>query len=360
MKWFKRGAIFVAMCFGLLVVIALVARAQVTHSWPEGAVAVEVPPSAWPVDPTGAAKLQALRKAAKSLGKLKLLSEYTTPSGRSITDAEGPLPAGPPPGGWPSHPEIDRLFDAVAALRGLDVPPVRPDADFDLLPLMNSARLRQLRAMEHFLAGRHTEAGQDLATLIRFGQVIQHGGGGLVPPVIGLAIEDAGLRRFEQMREAAPQAVGLREAVRPVLVGASWPSVVARGYAQDCTMTELLFRDLGKLSYTELMASSRDADWETAISDSSDDSAPGWVYDWEKTAALANQRCNAVVAVLLSHPRTWPEFEKLSADGLTRLGAYFDNPVGRILLDIAIPVIRPYAEREDAVRARALEILKSL
>ena len=350
MKWFKRAALVLAGCAVLLGVTAVTTRSLVDGVWPQGPVTFQVPPAPWPQDPGGPAKLEALRGALEGLKSRAWLRTYV--------GAE--LPADPPAGGWPRHPEVDTRIDAFAAAGGLGLPAPRLDTSppqgrlfFDL---MDAERLRRVRALEHFRAGRHVEAGRDLATCVRFAHVLQHAGGGLLPMATGLAVETAALRWFEQMRQAAPEAPALAEALRPVLAKASWPSAVAGALAGECAAAEDLFRRMGALSFTDLMAATGDQVPHGGALPSS------WLFSWEKTRDLSNQRCNLALTDIARAPgaRTWPEFESLAPDGLTRLGGYLDNPVGRLLLDIIALSWRGLVEREDEVRALRARLLKSM
>ncbi len=344
MRWLKAAAFL-----GVLGVALLGLRATVTHLWPEGPVTVRVPPSAWPTDQTGVARLEALRRAVEPLRGLEWLRPYTE---------QGTLPPTPPPGGWPRHPELNAPLDALAAVGGLDLPPPKLEVNDPpeilepgLRDVMRAGRLRRVRALEHFRAGRYAEAGEDLGTCLRLAHVLQHAGGGLTFVMAGVALEERTLGWFEQMRRLAPEGQ-LGRALRPLLARASWPSVVARGLALECLAAERLLLEPGTLAYDGLT----DAEKRTAQR-----VPPSWLFSRKKTRALGNQRCNALIATMLSAPasRTWPEFETL-APKLTRPGAYLDNPTGRVLLDVVTHShTRKYAEREDAVRAHGRRILAS-
>lgn len=131
----------------------------------------------------------------------------------------------------------------MAALSGIELPAPKLTDDHDWRPLMDAAR--RVRAVEHFLAERYSDADADLATSVQVAQLRQLAGGGLLSPMVGLTLEEAALKLLEQMRGAVPHAAAFGSAVLPLSSRATWPSVIARGVAQDCVMLGQHFMDLG-------------------------------------------------------------------------------------------------------------------
>lgn len=342
----RRLLIVALVLVAVLVALVFLARQQVVGDWPEGEVpAVEVPPSPFPAAPESVAALQRAVEAGEAMGD-------PDPDGLLAKDA---LPDAPPAAGWPRHPEAEAAFDALAALEGFALPdPDLREKGFGFLALSRVCKLRVLRAVERFLADDGEGAARDLAAVIHVGHRVQHGGGALVGAVVGLAIEDMALAAAAEMmasereaRRALPAALAA-----PLDAGLALPSATIRGLAGEGAMQDRLFEDFGKMSAGQLLSMSGDSA-EIPEPDGGM-GAPRWLYDPDRTRALARHRLHGLVEAARQPPteRRLPAYESVWRREWTAVGQYVDNPVGRILLEIATPAFDRYLTKEDALRQR--------
>ncbi len=317
-----------------MVVGVLGLRWSAGRVWPTTRVAVRVPPSPFPPDARAEDVLEGLREAMKDRERPTELTSWLARGAH-----------GEPPGGWPDVSSVDAPWSAVAGLTGIDLaaPPLdAPAANF--MAFLDAATLQLVDAVHLHREGRPADAAARLAQVFRVAHLLQMGGGGLLLPAVGGAIEENALGVVGALRGPEIDA-----AVRPALeTAARLPSGAARGVATECVSLDDLFRRFGEMTMDELMAR---ADGSSAAPGGFP--VPGFVYDADKSRALVAARCNAVLEAAARPPmeREWPAFESLSPSGLGRIGAMLDNPVGRILIDVAQPSYRAFVEREDALRA---------
>lgn len=363
-RWVRRAAVG----FGVLLVGAVIYTAidwyRAAQIWPDAMPALDPPPPVLPPDPTAEAKLEAL--AAEREGLTAQADRR-----RDLVSAEG-APALPPEG-WPEpSASATAALDAVLALSGVYFEPKRIDVEPpNMLPVMEAADARGVRALRRFVEGDGAGAWADVESLVWLGQLLQHGGANLLATMIGAAIEQKALHLGHRLLDAGgwhTRAAGVAEALDAA--AARPPPMVAALYG-ECLGIDMLYRDMGDSSYEELMAMAEleappeaAAPGERASEDEDpDEEAAGgtWLYDADATRAMHRVHCLGLIEAAKQprQAREVPAFPELYA-GWWRVGQMLDNPVGRILLTIASPVWDRYLGRMDELAARRVRLRLAL
>ncbi|MEZ4436341.1 MAG: hypothetical protein R3F65_28410 [bacterium] len=352
---------------GVLLVLGLIYAGfdwyRAAQIWPDELPTLEPPAPVLPPDPSGEARLAALAAEREGL----------TPQAerrRALVDAEGAPVV--PAEGWPapSLPATAAL-DAVLALSGVYFEPKRIDADTpNLIPVMEAADARGVRALRRFVEGDVTGAWGDVRSLVWLGQLLEHGGANLLVTMIGAAIEQKAFHLGHRLLAAGgwdPAAAGVARALDEA--GAR-PSPIVAALTGECLGMDMLFRDMGDSSYEELMAMSelrhpppppQAAGQDEEAGEEEDDAGGTWLYDADATRAMHRVHCLALIAAAQQprSSRSLPVMPELYG-GWWNVGQMLDNPVGRILLSISSPVWDRYLGRMDELAARRLRLRLAL
>lgn len=326
---------------GLGLGAAFLAARQAARSWPslEDTTPVAVPESVLPEDPEAATALAGAITAGATL------KAHRTQL-RALLGAEGP----PALVDLPTVPEADAALEVLASVSGLRVAPVPLDGTPpDLAALVYLAEYGLAKGWQ--AAGEGDAAG----ALRRFGQVsragllLQHSGGNLVAVMAGVAVESWFLQELGELARARPDlpAAETGGLARSLAAAGSLPPAVASGLAGECLGQETLLANMPETVREDLAGAGPVPPFPGVLR---------LLYDPRRTVAASRTRCQALVAAARQPPlqRTWPAPEPLWRTGFHPV-QYVDNPVGRILLDIATPALSEMVTREDDLRsARAL------
>ena len=334
---------------------------EVRKVWPAlDTPAVEPDPGPFIADGKGMAALEALVEVASELDRSGLKEAI------KAGDTSAPLQVGPEE----TRQAVEEALDALLACDGLDIPPSdiqkrgRDGQELDLRHLRTAARLRLLRAEQRAAEGHDTAAAEDLTGVLRLGVLLQHSGGYIVSVVMGLAIQNDTLDVLERIldqRSLSPEAASVLAAGFEITDGL--PSGVARGLVGECGYQERLLHGFASCSTEEL--------FDDTVFDGPGCGEPGekqgggsWLFDVERTRAMLWQRCaeqyDAAREPVGSRDLS-PRAVLLPRE-LDQPGVFFDNPVGRLLIDMTIPLenilFEDWLVREDEVRGR-LEQMRS-
>lgn len=328
----------IALVVGLLVLAlgawVLVDWMNAKTIWPAEMSALEMPAPVFPADEAAPAAIEAAMAAVEGFDREAIAAHL---------DADGPLTT--PADGWPVVPDdAAARYDAFVATTGWSAPLTRPDREMpDYFGLMTLNDVRLMRAMVRFVEGDRGGAWDDLLSAHTFAQRVQHAGGSLIMPMLGVALEAETMhlaRRFLAADGWTPEA----RALGPALAAAAGrPSPLVAGLTAEALGFDALYAELGNASLEELMQT-------TEGGPPPETSGGGTVfYDADKTRALHRQYFAQLIAAAgqPAGERTPPAFPALWSDEWTALGQLVDNPVGRILLSIGIPAFTKYIERYD-------------
>ncbi len=347
----KRLKIFLGVgCAVLLLSLAaiFVSARKAAVIWPTDEKPIAVAPVA--EDPEARARFEELAKAAEAAGDLsqplfQILQEDALPP---VIDTSA----------WPRPAALMAALDALPVRPGLGLKPLAdiaaPQPSF--LSLMRAAKYQHLRAIRLVGEGKAEEAGRALAHLQAIGRSLAHADHGLLAPMVGIAIEEGVLGLSEKLlkrfgAEAAPVKAALN------LDGPS-ESYVVLGLKSESRLSEGTIDLLGTKTATQLFA----------VTDSELDASRGdpgplarWLFDPGKCKQWSRRHFRQLIEQAekpagerqpVAYARLWQR------DGL-HLGQHFDNPIGRILLDVAAPGFGKYSEKEDeldALRARVAKM----
>ena len=243
----------------------------------------------------------------------------------------------------PVHPSADHALDRFLETSGMQQPiPDLTSGAIDYAPALRLAELRSARAVWRWLSNNPAGAWRDLADVLEFSQRIQHGAGSLLGAAIGLAIERNALGLAENLLTvgAAAWGPGMDKLALSVERAMRRPPALQAAMVAECISADKAYIAMG----------SRDA---TGFERTGGDVAGSpWQYDPEKTRAFARNQCYAWLKVARRSPprRVWPSSPSVF-EGAPTVGRYLDNPVGRILLDIAGVHWRRFIEDSDRLQA---------
>lgn len=318
--------------------------------WPESIVAIEMPPPMFPPDAEADPALQAL---------LETVASFEGEPLDLLLDAEGPPET--PAEGWPVVPEETAArFDAFLATTGWTVEPTAPDAPGpDYFGLLTVNDIRLMRSMVRFVEGDRGGAWEDLVTAHTYAQRVQHAGGNLLLPMVGLAIEGETMHIAERLLAADGWAPEAKAFGASLSAAAGRRSPLVAGLTGEALGFDGLYARMGEASLEELMQTTEGGPPASL-------SGGGTIFfDAEKTRALHHQYFSELIAAAAAPraERVEPSMPELWSDKWYEVGQFVDNPVGRILLSIGAPAFNKYIERYDrydAQRARlAIRLAKS-
>ena len=197
----------------------------------------------------------------------------------------------------------------------------------------------------------------------RLGLLLEKGGGNLLSAMVGLAIGDEALDELVELVtwEVPPSPAMLATIAAEIEASSGLPSGLQHSILGECRGAEGLFDELRWYSREELFATAdptaMGAPEGSERSGSGDCCFP--FYDADRTIRLARHRCQLVAALaqVPGSQRQVPEFEALAATGPSELGAWLDNPIGRILLDLGTASYEGFLAKEDALRSRRAVVL---
>ncbi len=265
-------------------------------------------------------------------------------------------PAGPPAdrdrGLWHRDVAAHALLEQAVARPGLTIPyPENYLDDFpNLLPYQNLARSRCLRGWDRALDGDLEGGVEEMLFPMGLGQRFLDCETALLPAMVGIAIQGIALDELTELMdtEAAETPEALAHAAGALLSLSESPPALSRALAWECATAEEVFRgDLAALAgYGAGGIGGSPPAQEFLFS---------LGYDADTTIAWHRSRCRQqVVQGALPWPRReevdfeplWPGGDRPSA------GQLLHDPVGRIMIEIAMPDYGSFVEREDRLRAR--------
>ena len=243
----------------------------------------------------------------------------------------------------PRNPAVDNALDDFLGTSGVQLPiPSIADPGPDYTYAIGLYELRAGRAIWRWLSGNTRGAWQDMAAVIELGQRIQHGAGSMLVAAIGLAIERRALGLIENVLTSGTEAWGPGMGAVAVAVerGMKRPPAVEAAIVAECIFLEDAYRTLGHSG----QRSAERLDGEPVDS--------SYQFDLVKTRAFARAQCYRWLkaARLPPHQRNWPAAIHLFRDAPT-VGRYFDNPVGRVLIELTNVPWQRFIEDSDHVRA---------
>jgi hypothetical protein len=320
--------------------------------WPAELAPEVVPEPPLPVDPDARVRLDRLMERVPDDLDSGDLGEALQVDG----PAELPLPDGLGP--------AFEAMDAVVECSGLqmeswgftgEVPPV-----IDLLAI---SRARLLRAWRYAEADRPDEAAAEMLRTARLGLLLEKGGGNLLSAMVGVAIGAEAIGELvELVAWDSPPSVAMLATIAAEIEAASGlPSGLEHSILGECRGAESLYDDLRWSSREGLFAMADPVTMGAPVGAqrSGDGDCCFPFYDADRTIRLARHRCQLVAALtqLPGSQRRVPRFEPLAATGPSDLGAWLDNPVGRILLDVGTASYEGFMAKEDALRSRRAVVL---
>jgi hypothetical protein len=349
---FLLGGGLVALVLVGLGVWAGFAVTRASAVWPAELAPEVVPEAPLPVDPDARVRLDRLMELVpEDLDNADLghALEAIGPPDHRLPDGVGPAL---------------EAMDAVVECSGLqmesfgftgEVPPV--------LDLMAIARARLVRSWRYVEADRPDEAAAEMLRAARLGLLLEKGGGNLLSAVVGTAIVDESLNELVELVawEVPPSLAMLATIAAEIEASSGLPSGLQHSILGECRGAEGLYDEMRWYSREELFATADPLAVGTPEGPerSGDGDCCFPFYDADRTIRLARHRCQLVAAMaqMPGSQRRVPEFEALSASGPTQLGAWLDNPIGRILLDVSTISYEGFMAKEDALRSRRAVVL---
>jgi hypothetical protein len=226
------------------------------------------------------------------------------------------------------------------------------------LDIMAVSRSRLINAWRYAEQDRSDEALAEMMRTARLGLLLEHGGGSLLSSMVGLAIGDEALTQMLVLVswESPPGPAMLTALAQELEAASALPSGLEASVLGECRGAEALYDEMRWWSHEQLFATTD----MTAPQPPPIEVVPGgreccWpVYDADRTIAMARRRCRvaAGMANVPGSQRTAPRHRSLTAESLLSPGAYLDNPIGRILLDVSTPGYASFFDREDQLRSR--------
>jgi len=238
---------------------------------------------------------------------------------------------------------VDNALDDLLGTTGLQLPiPSLTSPGPDYTYAMVLYDLRAGRAVWRWLSGNTRGAWQDLASVIQLGQRIQHGAGSMLVAGIGSAIEQRALELVEKLlsSKTSTWGPGLGAVALSVERAMKRPPAIEAAIVAECIFLEQSYDALG----TGGQRPSERLEGEPVNA--------SYQFDVAKTRAFARSQCFRWLAAArqLPHKRKWPTTIHLFRDAPT-VGRYFDNPVGRVLIEMTVVPWRRFVEESDHLRA---------
>ena len=244
---------------------------------------------------------------------------------------------------WQENAAALDAFDHLVERQALSVPtPVAvDDPGPDLRPLNQLAQASALRGWE--LASVDAAlAVEAMLEPARWGATLKDAEGDLVSFAMGATLMNGSFDQVEVLIGLRGDEATLRAAYEGLMALPVRRSA-ARAVAFECAWVESVWDDEQALLETGYPSWSR-----------------GLVYDGDTTLAWHRQRCRALVE---QYARPWRDREEVvlparwSGAGPVR---FLHNPVGRILMDVAVADYGRIVEREDLAFARHAGLLATL
>ncbi len=342
------GSLAVLTLGGVGLWVGLAARSA-AEIWPAGIPPLQPPEPALPEDPAARAQLDRL---------LELV-----PDGIDSDELREALEQrGPPPAELVLSKELDEalpIMDALVERSGLRLEPLRLDQEGPrLIEAVHLSRHRLARAWRYAEQGRSDEALAEMMRTARLGLLLEHAGGNLLAPMVGLAISEMALGEIVELVawEPPPSPAILAALAAELEAARRLPTAMDSAIVSECTGGELLFDEMRWWSREQVWATSSFGDpSEPAVA--AEQGGPECcflIYDADRTIQMLRQRCLRVAAAVgqPGSQREVPAFEPLRDTARFDPGSLVDNPVGRILLDISMPDYGGFMARDDAVRSR--------
>jgi len=337
--------------FLLLILVAWAAwsTVQVSAIWPEDVAPLVAPEPALPVDPDARVRLDEMIARVPDTLDNSALGDALSTTGPPSDDLL--LPDGLDP----AITAMDTLLESSGLQMESwgfndEIPPF-----LDVLAL---ARARLVRSWRYTQVERSDEALAEMLRVARLGLMLEHGGGNLLSAMVGQAISDEALSEIVELvtwvqpPSDAMLAVLAAELEAAVLL----PSGLEGAILGECRGAEGLLEDLRHQSYSELFATVEPGGLAESDAPSG---MPGReccfpFYDADRTIMLARQRCHTLAASSLQpgSQRQVPDWEPLQSASWLEPGTKLDNPVGRIMLDLATPSYAGFFDKVDRLRSR--------
>jgi hypothetical protein len=242
----------------------------------------------------------------------------------------------------PVNPSADHGLDRFLETSGMQRPiPDLTSGAPDFGAALRLAELRSARAVWRWLSNNPAGAWRDLADVVEFAQRIQHGAGSLLGAATGLAIERNAIGLAENLVTvgAAVWGPGMDKLALSVERAMRRPPALQAAMVAECISADKAYIAMGSRDTSAFERTGGDV------------GGSPWQYDPEKTRAFARAECYAWLreARRPPHRRAWPSSPSVF-EGAPTVGRYLDNPVGRILLDIAGVPWRRFIEDSDRLR----------
>ncbi len=327
----------------VLLLVALFSSAwKASKIWPEGQKPIKVEQA--PGDPAAYALFEAAAKAGEGIDK-------TTLDANKLLEAEA-LPQVLPTEGWADNAKALEALAAMKPVPGLGLAPTKLTGKgprfFGLVALSTAQQERVLQLVSQNQVDR---AAGELAHLHALGRALILADAGMLGVLVGSQVELDTLNLVERLlRRGGPAAVAIRSAFPLTAVQDPKPIAFVRGLASEARILEDMIRDMAARPAMELFD---DASLEGQGEPSEGIKAPKWMFDAEASVQLVRKRTRAMIdaAEQPAASRRWPKFEPLwKREGLS-LGKYLNNPIGRILLDVAQTSFEDYIRGSDALQA---------
>lgn len=321
----RRLGVGAVVLLTLAVVGVVAARQRARRDWPTAAIA---PVTVSPAVVTDAEAWPAVQVA---------MTAFPTATGRLLVSLRDSRDLGALDEALASTGPALLRFEQALARGGLAVP--RPadigEAEPPMQNLMHLASAWVLRARVRAARGDVASALRDLAALERFATGAMHTDNGMLVQTIALVIERRLLEELPNVvtsaagvdpTAAAPMEQALLEAQRR---GTTLPAVIAG----ECRFFEAMFRRVGTQPTPRMLA--------TAAAEGL--SVPrrvipvSWVFDADTTIAAHRHHCHALLRAARGVPgrRALPPRRRYLHEGA--VGEWFDNRVGRELLEVTLP-----------------------
>jgi len=345
----------VALAFLLILTVwAGWSIARVSTIWPEDVAALVAPEPALPVDPAARVRLDEMIARVPDTLDNSALGDALRTTGPPSDDLLLPDGLGP------AIAAMDTLLESSGLQmesRGFndEIPPF-----LDVLAL---SRARLVRSWRYTQVERSDEAMAEMLRVARLGLMLEHGGGDLLGAMVGQAISDEAISEIVELVTwvQPPSDAMLAVLAAEIEAAVLLPSGLEGAILGECQGAEGLLEDMRHQSYSGIFATVEPGGVTQPAAPSG---MPGReccfpFYDADRTIMLARQRCHALAASSLQpgSQRQVPDFDPLHRASWLEPGTKLDNPVGRIMLDLATPSYAGFFDKVDRLRSRRALLL---
>ncbi|MBL8683476.1 MAG: hypothetical protein JNK05_30180 [Myxococcales bacterium] len=251
-----------------------------------------------------------------------------------------------------AYDEAHRRFDAALATGATPaIPPRTPDntSRNPSMALLELARSRSFRASLEVTNGHAAESFTTGLAIAELGARLAQRSSDWVDVAAAIAIEAQGYRAMERALSANTVTTEvLASAASRLDALLALPSALARANASECVSRESLFGGFRGKSADELLS--------TTTLERPSESRPGrsiipasWLFDADATIAAVRHECRRIDEALRRPrgERTIPAPVRYTGESRMTVGQWLDNRVGRVLIDLALPSITNFTDRDD-------------